>query len=64
MDERDFDGTLVLEQLATIDRLDDFFEAIDADDLSRATALMKRAGIDAKTIAIVRAKMLAADGKH
>jgi hypothetical protein len=46
---------VVVEQVAAIDRLDDFFEPIDADDLSRATTLLKRAGIDAKTVAIVRA---------
>lgn len=43
MDEKDFEGTLVLEQLAAIGRVDDFFEAIDSDDIERATALMKRA---------------------
>ncbi len=64
MDTSDFDGTLVLEQLANAGRLDDFFEAIDADDLARAASLMKRAGVDERTIAIVRAKMRAADGKH
>ena len=36
MDETDFEGTLVLEQLAAIDRVDEFFEAIDADDVQRA----------------------------
>jgi hypothetical protein len=64
MDERDFEGTLVLEQLAAIDRVEEFFEAIDADDVERAVALMKRADIDASTIAIVVQKMQAADGEH
>jgi hypothetical protein len=64
MDERDFEGSLVLEQLARIGRVDDFLEAVDADDLARATALMKQAGVDARTIATVRAKILAADGQH
>jgi hypothetical protein len=64
MDERDFEGTLVLEQLASIDVLDDFFEAIDADDVARATRLMKQAGVDAPTIAVVARKMQAADGQH
>jgi len=31
MDEDEFEGTLVLEQLAAIGTVDDFFEAIDAD---------------------------------
>ena len=64
MDETDFEGTLVLEQLAAIGRIDDFFEAIDADDVGRATALMKRADIDAATIAIVVRKMEESDGQH
>ena len=31
MDENDFEGTLVLEKLAEVDQLDDFYEAVDAD---------------------------------
>jgi len=64
MDEKDFEGTLVLEQLASIDRVDEFFEAIDADDVARATALMRKANVDAQTIQIVVKKMRAADGEH
>ena len=64
MDESDFEGTLVLERLAEIGRLEDFFDAIDSDDAERATALMRRAKIDAATIAIVLRKMDAADGEH
>lgn len=64
MDEKDFEGTLVLEQLAAIGRVEDFFDAIDADDIERATLLMKRAKIDADTIAIVVRKMEDSDGEH
>ena len=64
MDERDFEGTLVLEKLAEIGRVEEFFEAIDNDDFQRATALMKRANIDSDTIAIVLKKMRDADGEH
>jgi hypothetical protein len=64
MDERDFEGTIVLEQLAEIGKIDDFFEAIDADDVPRAVSLMRKAQVDATTIAIVVKKMHAADGKH
>jgi hypothetical protein len=64
MDETDFDGTLVLEKLASIGRIDEFFEAIDADDVQRAVALMRSAAVDQQTIAIVVKKMSAADGKH
>ena len=64
MDESEFEGTLVLEELAAIGKIDEFFEAIDADDVPRAVALMRRARIDASAIAIVVKKMQAADGKH
>jgi hypothetical protein len=64
MEERDFEGTLVLEKLAAIGRVDDFFEAIDADDVQRAASLMKKAGVDASTIATVIRKMEDADGEH
>jgi hypothetical protein len=64
MDENDFEGTLVLEQLAAIGRVEDFFDAIDSDDVERATSLMRKAKIDAPTIAIVVKKMQAADGEH
>ena len=64
MDDSDFEGTLVLEQLAAIGKVDDFFEAIDADDVDRAVALMKRADVDAATIAVVVRKIEAADGEH
>jgi hypothetical protein len=64
MDESDFEGTLVLEKLAEIDLLEDFFEAIDVDDFARAKSLMKRAGVDVDTIAIVLTKMHDADGEH
>lgn len=63
MDEADFEGTLVLERLAAIDRVDEFFEAVDSDDVGRAVALMKRADVDAATIATVVEKMEAADGE-
>jgi hypothetical protein len=64
MDDADFEGTLVLEQLAAIGKVDDFFEAIDADDTDRATSLMKKANIDAATIATVIEKMKDSDGEH
>jgi hypothetical protein len=64
MDESDFEGTLVLEQLAEIGQVDDFFDAIDADDARRAALLMKKAKIDAFTIAIVLQKMADGDGEH
>ena len=64
MDDGDFEGTLVLEQLASIGAVDDFFEAIDSDDVRRAVALMRKADLDAATIAAVVQKMEEADGEH
>ncbi len=64
MDESDFEGTLVLEKLAEIGQVDAFFEAIDSDDFGRAQSLMRRAGVDLDTIAIVLKKMQDADGEH
>ncbi len=64
MDESNFEGTLVLEKLATIGKVDDFFEAIDADDFEKAKALMRRAKVDSQSIAIVLKKMAEANGDH
>jgi hypothetical protein len=64
MDDTDFEGTLVLEQLAAIGKVEDFFDAIDSDDVERAAALMQRARVDAPTIATVIRKMEESDGEH
>lgn len=64
MQEDDFEGTLILEKLAEIDQLDEFFEAIDSDDFERAKSLMRRANIDVETMAMVLKKMADADGNH
>jgi hypothetical protein len=64
MDESDFEGTLVLEQLAAIGKVEDFFDAIDADDVRRAVRLMRRAEVDDSTIEKVVRKMQESDGEH
>lgn len=64
IEESDFEGSLVLEKLAEIGKVDDFFEAVDSDDFAEAASLMKRAGVDSGTIAIVLKKMRDADGEH
>jgi hypothetical protein len=64
MDESDFEGTLVLEQLAAIGKVEEFFDAIDEDDVGRAASLMRKAKIDTATIALVVKKMEDADGEH
>jgi iron uptake system EfeUOB component EfeO/EfeM len=64
VDERDFEGTLVLEKLAEIGTVEAFFDAIDADDFEKAKALMKAAALDAPTIALVLKQMRDPDGDH
>jgi hypothetical protein len=64
VDENYFEGTLVLEKLAEIDKVDEFFEAIDSDDFPAAEKLMKAAKVDSATIGIVLRKMAQADGEH
>ncbi len=64
MDEQDFEGSLVLEKLAEINKVDAFFEAIDSDDFAKAKSLMIRAQIDSETMAIVLKKMGDANGEH
>jgi len=64
MDESHFEGTLVLEQLAEIGKVEEFFDAIDSDDVPRAVRLMKSAKLDAATIATVIRKMEESDGEH
>ena len=54
----------MLEQLAAIGKVEDFFDAIDSDDVQRAAMLMKRARIDAATIAIVIRKIEEGDAEH
>ena len=64
MDERDFEGTLVLEKLARIDKVDEFMEAVDSEDLEKATELMRSADIDDQTIRIVLRKIADWDDEH
>src|SRR5262245_18390444 len=64
MEESEFEGTLVLEQLAAIGRVEDFFDAIDSDDVARATLLMKEAKVDAAIIALVVRKIKHGDAEH
>ncbi|HWI20727.1 MAG TPA: hypothetical protein VNT81_23390 [Vicinamibacterales bacterium] len=64
MSEADFEGTLVLEQLARVNKVDEFLDAIDSDDERSAVRLLKRAGVDTATINIVLKKMRQADGRH
>ena len=62
--DADFEGTLVLEQLAAIDKVDEFLDAVDSDDVERATRLMKAARVDRSTIATVVRKIEGGDSEH
>lgn len=64
MNEKHFEGTLVLEKLAEIGKVENFFDAIDSDDFAQAKKLMLRAGIDQETIRTVLNKMADSDGEH
>lgn len=61
MEEKDFEGTLVLEKIAEINKLDEFMEAIDSDDFGHARLLMKKAGVTPDEISIVLKKMHASE---
>ena len=57
MEESDFEGTLVLEKVAQIGKLDLFYEAIDSDDFEKVRKLLRRAGVDSESIELVIKKM-------
>ena len=46
VDEGDFEGTLVLEKLASVDKLDEFFDAVDSDAFEAVTKLLRMVDID------------------
>jgi hypothetical protein len=58
MGDIELDGTLVLEKLAAIDGLDAFYAAVDGDDVTTAMRMMRRAGVDAASIAAVVREMI------
>ena len=48
----DYEGSIILEILAEHDLLDEFYDAIDLDDISEAISLMRKAQIDEENIKI------------
>ncbi len=46
MDDHDFEGTLVLEKLAIVNLVEDFYDAVDSDDFEKARSLMEAARVD------------------
>lgn len=57
MTTQEEDGTLVLERLAELNQLEEFYDAIDSDHFEKAHLLMSKAGIDESTIQMVLKKM-------
>lgn len=64
MNEDQFEGTLVLEKLAQVGKVEAFFDAVDSDDFEEAKKLMTSAGVDKETIRLVLNKMADSDGEH
>lgn len=64
MDQTDFEGTLVLEKLAELNLVDQFFEAIDSDDFKKARHLMQKAGLGEEAISVVLKMMAEGSGDH
>lgn len=57
MDDSEFEGTLVLEKIAAIGKVEEFFEAIDADDFAAVKKLLQLARVEPSEIASVLKKM-------
>lgn len=64
MEEVEFEGSSVLEQLAQAGNLDRFLEAVDADDFQLAASIMRQSRIDQDVIQHVLNKMREADLEH
>lgn len=57
MDEEDFEGSQILERLASLNLVDEFFGAIDSDNFEEVESILEHAGIDEETIARVLKQM-------
>ncbi|MBA2404532.1 MAG: hypothetical protein H0V66_07165 [Bdellovibrionales bacterium] len=53
MHKNDYEGSLVLEKLAALNLMDDFYQAVDSDNIDEIVSLLEEAEIDDETIAIV-----------
>ena len=53
MDESELLGTEVLERLAEVGKVEEFYDAVDADNFQAIRALMRSVGVDAQTIEII-----------
>ena len=59
--EENFEGSLILEKLAAIGLVEEFYEAVDADDLRKVTILLRKADVDEETIQVVIQKIGSAE---
>ena len=57
MNIEDFEGSLILEELASRGRLEDFYDAIDSDNLGKIVSLLREVDIDEETIEVVLGKV-------
>ncbi|MBK24619.1 MAG: hypothetical protein CME70_11545 [Halobacteriovorax sp.] len=48
-----FEGSLVLEKLAEIGKVEEFYDAIDSDDFAKVARLMRDAGLEESAIETV-----------
>lgn len=64
MYEKNFEGTLILEKMAELRLIDEFYEALDLDDFDKAEELMDEAGLDLETINWVLEQMQNTFGTH
>lgn len=64
MKEEDFEGSLVLERLAAMNLVDEFFDAVDSDDMTEILSLLRQAGLDEDTIEEVMDQIESSTGKH
>jgi DNA-binding protein Fis len=57
MSNNEFEGTLILEQLARFDLLDDFMAAVDSQDFSEVRKILILAEVEKDTITMVLKKI-------
>jgi hypothetical protein len=64
MSEDTFEGSLILEMLAEYGLVNEFYEAIDSDNIPGAMAFMRRVLIDEETIETAVSKVNESDDKQ
>lgn len=61
MIDSDFEGSLILEKLAEIGMVDEFYGAIDSDDFDKIRSLLLSSNIDSSTVEKVIRKIIDSD---